>query len=709
MLSRIWIFVLCVGFLSPACPLWPFTASGGRQAVAAETPEAPCLSAPPDDGQRVILQAETLEYLQQNKRLLATGNVRVRYGEKQLFADQLELYTDTNTGVAQGRVRFLTPEDDLTASRLEFDFRTERGVLYDASGKAAKIYQLAGERLERLEPRTLAVQRGRITTCTSSVPEWEFRSPNAQIGLGDYITMKHPSFWIKGIPVFYVPYFIFPIKDKRTTGFLPPRVGSSSEFGQTVRGEFFWAMTDWLDSTVGLEYLSKKGLKPEFELRYAIDPESDGQLEGAYLQESDTGEKLWRVLLQQRQDFGWGIRGLTQIDIRSETDIVRRFARTIVAESAIRTASFGSLTKVFPSGGITLEGSSYDGIPASGSTEQFRYLPRVSFSQFPTALPGGLLFALDTSYARMNTTNVLDNLSIQRLDLFPRVILPLSMAPWAGLAVTGGVRETLYDHRLTGADGIVRQVPEIRGVLDGPTLRRRFDGILPNQALFHTVTARLAYRYVPEVRQEAVPPLVTLDEEVHFLDPLITSTLVDRIQPAHYSKVSFINRFYTRQLGDTPVRSVRDVGHLILHQGLDIRQATEGGGSPVGPLDIEMALRPWQAWWIDSTLRIHPTTGVLQELLWRGGLNLSSALTLTVTNARRQTPEVHYLQGSVILTPLDGLRLTYSTRYDALNETVREHAVLVHYQGVCYKVDFSFRKRKAGDTEFLVQLNLLNL
>src|SRR5207244_12638397 len=60
----------------------------------------------------------------------------------------------------------------------------------------------------------------------------------------------------------------------------------------------------------------------------------------------------------------------------------------------------------------------------------FRYLPRVRFSQFPTPLPGGLLFELDTSYARLNTTNILNNTSVQRLDFFPRLTAPVVVPPW---------------------------------------------------------------------------------------------------------------------------------------------------------------------------------------------------------------------------------------------------------------------------------------
>ena len=88
-------------------------------------------------------------------------------------------------------------------------------------------------------------------------------------------------------------------------------------------------MTDWLDSTIGVEYLSKSGVKPEVEVRYAIDPASDGQLEFAFLHDRITDQDLYRLLIQQRQDFGWGIRGLTQIDKRSEGDIVGGFPKAL--------------------------------------------------------------------------------------------------------------------------------------------------------------------------------------------------------------------------------------------------------------------------------------------------------------------------------------------------------------------------------------------
>ena len=140
--------------------------------------------------------------------------------------------------------------------------------------------------------------------------------------------------------------------------------------------------------------------------------------------------------------------------------------------------------------------------------------------------------------------------------------------------MTGGVHETIYDHRSTGPGTIWRQVPDLLAVLDGPALRRRYDGFVAGQALIHVIQPHIAYRYVPEVFQDGIPPFSALAQGIHFLDPLNNFTLIDRIPAANYAKLSLSNRFYAQGLGSSGTRSVREVAHLILSQGIDVRQET---------------------------------------------------------------------------------------------------------------------------------------
>ena len=52
---------------------------------------------------RVIPQAETLEYFHLEKRLVATGQVVIISGETRLFADHVELNTESGVGQRSGK------------------------------------------------------------------------------------------------------------------------------------------------------------------------------------------------------------------------------------------------------------------------------------------------------------------------------------------------------------------------------------------------------------------------------------------------------------------------------------------------------------------------------------------------------------------------------------------------------------------------------
>lgn len=112
------------------------------------------LSGPKGDGEPVVLRAESLEFFRSEERLVATGNVVVESGETRMFADRLDMKTDTGVGIATGDVRFVTPEDNVRASQLEFNLSEERGILYNAEGTVGGVYQKSGASIYRKRSMT---------------------------------------------------------------------------------------------------------------------------------------------------------------------------------------------------------------------------------------------------------------------------------------------------------------------------------------------------------------------------------------------------------------------------------------------------------------------------------------------------------------------------------------------------------------------------
>ena len=546
-----------------------------------------------------------------------------------------------------------------------------------------------------------------MTTCTALLPDWEFRTRAAHIDLGHYVTLKQPSFWIRGVPVFYVPYFILPLKEKRTTGFLPPRIGVSRHDGAIVGTEFYWAITDWMDTTLGLEYLSEKGWRPAGEFRYAIDPLSDGRIMGSFIHEQDTGDNRWKVFIQQRQEFGWGVRGLSQIDLRSRHDLDRLFSEDIALESAVQTTSFGALTKLFADGSLTVVGEVDEAIHDGSSGEIFRRLPSLRFVQFPTSLFGVAFFAVESSYSRLSDTEIQGDVAVQRLDLFPHLTVPLSLSPWMHLTFTGGVRQTLYDHQTTESSGVSRELFDLRVFLQGPSLWRRYGGMGGRGALIHLIETRLAYRYVPDVPQSAIPPFETLNEAQHFLDPFETQALIDRVTAANYVKVSLVNRLYAYGSGKSESIGVQEVLRFVISQGIDMGQEPEWGGRLLGPLDLELGVSLWQRWWLASTIRLEPATADLQEANWRLGYTLRPGWVVHVGQQYRQAPDIQYVSGGMQVELRTGFRIGYDWRFDGLAGRFQEQQATLQYRAQCWGIAMRFRWRESGDTEFSMQVNLL--
>ena len=681
-------------WLLTACPLAADTPTAGEQPCAAP----PGLTA--DSG--ILLEAQELEYFEAENRLEATGKVAVTYGDTVLLADRLDMNTADGVGSATGEVRLSTPEGRFQASRMDFDLTREQGLVYHVKGVIDDRFYVSGEKLERLGPERFVAHRGRLTTCTGPVPAWEFGARRARIGGGNYVTLQHPTLRIKGVPVFYLPYALLPYRDARTTGFLAPDLGVDSEHGAVVRQEFFWAMTDWMDSTLGLEYFGERGARPFAEYRYRLDPRSDGQVQGSFIRDRTTGEDLWQVLARNRQAFGWDVNGVMQLDLRSERDIERRFGRTIQQESRTQTTSFASLDKRFANGRVTVQANAFRGIPDSGSETTFERLPSLRLEQFQTPVLGLAYVSLSAAADRMRASTVDSRATVQRLDLFPRLSVPLRVTPWLQVTGSAGLRQTLY-HTGAAPDGEAsRAVVDVRAAVDGPAWHRRY----PRQggALVHLLATGLEYRYVPETDQDDLPAYDTLDAAEHGLDPLQTLTLLDRIGAANYVRLRLANYLYTRR----GAANLREAARVIVSQGFHAGDGLPGErAGQLGPLDLDVGARLGSLGSLESMLRVAPRTGDVQIANWRVAVDLPSGRSVFVQGHYRRNPDVRYVIGGASVPVLKGLTAGYNTRYDGARGEFRDHTAMLLYEAQCWRVRGSLRLRRDGARTFLMEANLL--
>jgi len=292
------------------------------------------------------ISANKMSYLEKEGIYMAEGDVVATRNGQVLYA-QKALYNE-KTGMVEvsGDVRFRANGDFLTGERAIFDLRNHTGQITKAKlFLRENHYYIQGETIERTGPDTYLVRGGRVTTCDGDTPAWSISASEVKVTVEGYGTVKGGAFRIRDVPVFYLPYGIFPAKTKRQSGLLPPGMGYSSRNGAEFELPIFWAISDQVDATFYEHYMSKRGLMQGVEARYVAEENSKGSFLYDILSDS-IGEKdmsdpdqvetspyprtnRTRYWLRSRTDqaLPLGVRAKLDTDFVSDQDYLREFTR----------------------------------------------------------------------------------------------------------------------------------------------------------------------------------------------------------------------------------------------------------------------------------------------------------------------------------------------------------------------------------------------
>ena len=228
------------------------------------------------------MRAESYEQVAKG-HIEARGLVDLNLAGMRIQADKADIFEVTHPDgkqghrvVAEGNVAFIRGDERLGGETLEMD-DTGHGFLTNAVGYIEPGVYVEGRRVERVDDKTYKVEGGRFTSCSQPNPRWGFQSSSAEIQVDDKVKATNAVFKLKGIPIFYTPYLVYPIShDGRSSGILFPHFGYSSFRGYNTGTGFFWVNGRSADQTFYADYWSKLGNGYGHELRYVLQSPSRG-------------------------------------------------------------------------------------------------------------------------------------------------------------------------------------------------------------------------------------------------------------------------------------------------------------------------------------------------------------------------------------------------------------------------------------------------
>ncbi len=198
------------------------------------------------------------------------GNVHLKLGDRDLYADKLTIDASSGEVEALGKIRFKQGDLEVEANGVKFNLKTGLGVFYNATVKRAGAFYLEGKEIRRESENVFVAQVAKISFCQDCPQSWSLVGDRIRVNTENYAEIHHALLQIKDTPVFYLPVVYYPAQDKRFTGFLIPYLKFSTALGAQIGIPFYYAPTDNIDFTLDQRYMSRGGHRTALQSRMAF-------------------------------------------------------------------------------------------------------------------------------------------------------------------------------------------------------------------------------------------------------------------------------------------------------------------------------------------------------------------------------------------------------------------------------------------------------
>ena len=452
--------------------------------------------------------------------IIAEKDVEIHYRDLEVFADRVEYNTKTKDILAEGNVVIRMPKEVVSAERVIGNLDTRMFKMEKASGMLQPTVFYRAEEVERREPNLYTLRGARLTTCSQTVPRWEFSFRRAELVKGDYVSMWGALFRLKSVPVFYLPYMRYPLERERTTGFLSPEIGYTEHKGFTLSQSFYWAFARNMDLTLTADIYSARGIGGGLEYRYLLPGGMAGEAR-LYLfrfRRDEFGQQpdnAYILRLNHSQPLPAGFRLVANVDYQSSFEFLREFDNNFRRAVVSNRRSEVYLARSWGTASLSARASRFETYFRSiDNSIVMTYLPQVNFSLASTPLWRGspVYFTLGSSltsweYGWSSAYAEGTQRKSTNLTLNPVLSIPLRGLPWLDVMTSVAANFQYYGQSYQPNTKRVSPEPlfdprfsanvEIRG----PKLYRLFYGGDGEAKVKHVIEPFVQYSYDSPVDQ----------------------------------------------------------------------------------------------------------------------------------------------------------------------------------------------------------------
>jgi lipopolysaccharide assembly outer membrane protein LptD (OstA) len=348
--------------------------------------------------------SDSVVYLMGKRTTYLYGKSSIRYKELGLKAEQINIDWNTSVLLAHGvadstdtagvRTRglpeLLDGNEHYNGSVVTYNFKSKKGRIDLGKTEIEKgLYY--GDAIKRVDADVLFVQTGRFTTCDLEHPHYYFASPTMKVQVRDKVIARPIYLYIADVPVFALPFGVFPTERGRRSGLIAPSYGESARGRYLLHLGYYWAMNDYMDWNVRADGYSRGSYTLYSDYRYALRYKFSGGISGSYArvasgEDRDPGysdDRLFNLHVTHNQEFNPTTRLLVDFTFTSGSyyQQTSNSLNDLLRQNVVSNATLTKYWEGTPNS-MSINARRDQNLRATpGSVEISEILPSVSFSR----------------------------------------------------------------------------------------------------------------------------------------------------------------------------------------------------------------------------------------------------------------------------------------------------------------------------------------
>lgn len=655
----------------------------------------------PFPDENIHIKADSMNHGQPDGVFTASGNVVITWQGIHLVSDNASFESRTGILHATGNVVISKGDDIMKGDSIKLNLESGRGEMDKATlSLPDSNLTFTGEKLIRLSESEFEISKTELTTCEVPDPSWKFGADTLKVNVLGYATGRNIVFYVKDVPVLYLPWIAFPVVREKKSGLLFPRFGYSNTRGVQLGIPVYWVISPSRDILFDLDVLSKRGVGTGLDYRYIRNRGSEGHFGGYQIYDLLQNRWRWQIGQSHKEIFSPDMNLRVDVNLNSDRTFLSDFGEKSGEYNRQSSDTTLNALKTWQHYALTTHLRFIEDLYAPDNSHTLQTLPEIGVAGVrQRVFDTPLYFDLDAGLANLYREA---SPSGQRLTVFPRMtLLQSNKGGYLNASFTAGVHLSGYNtDKRAGGNGVQKNdgnlIPEA-GLRISTSLARVYPlEFLALKKLRHEIIPEITYTYIPDHSQRRLP---LYDYSDRILWQNVTYLSVTN---------SLNGKFVTGETSE-----YRDISRIRLLMGYSFESTRRDLLTTVD------TGRPWTNLILESDTWVHKLARLTFDARYNPYNNRidSSAAgiefddkqgNLVGAGYRMSRNDVEYFEGRLSTRLITPLILSYTSRYSFDRGDFLESVYSAEYRHKCWSINLALHDRP-GNQSVTVNFNLAGL